>query len=238
MHDLESGGKNHIAVAVCAVVILVNVAADKLNAFRFLHRGKDAVSGCARRHEHNVNAFRNQGVSHYLAGRLVRKGSHIVAAHVCAGHIGSRIRCELNDLNALALCLVYIFHAALKSVLIVYVGGISDTVYNRNLVGSCLKGCRHSCKETGFLLGKLHGVNVVHYHFVAVRIGRKGVNQDKFHVRILLCHRGDSRKLEAAAHDHVIIGNNVRNCLDCRRHVARGLLYRCNGSIRIGLDKG
>ena len=45
VHHLQGGGQHNVSVSLCAVVVLVGIAADEPDAVRFLDRGQGAVSG-------------------------------------------------------------------------------------------------------------------------------------------------------------------------------------------------
>lgn len=51
-----------------------------------------------------------------------------------------------------AFCLIDIFDTTFKTILVIYVGRICDSVYNCNFVGLCLKCCCHTSTEGAFLL--------------------------------------------------------------------------------------
>ena len=86
-HVLKARGEDDIAVAVCAVVILVDIAADNLNVCCFLNSGEYAVSGVSGRNEDNVNAFCDKSCAYDLAVFGIIKASDVVAADYCAGYV-------------------------------------------------------------------------------------------------------------------------------------------------------
>ena len=133
MHYLQNRGQDNVLVSVCSVIILVNVATDNLCISRFFHSGKYTVSGTAGSYKHDVNALIQKCLSYNLSGSLIGEVSDIVSANIGIGHIGSGIGRNLHILSLRIILCLRIIYTGHKAVLVVYVGGISDTVYYGNL---------------------------------------------------------------------------------------------------------
>ena len=119
MHDLEDGSEDDISVADCAVVILVNIAADHIDAVGFLGSRKDAVSGSSGRDKDHITAFSDERFTDYLAARFISEVADIVAANVVSGQVGARIGRELDDLGSGSVFCVCIVDAAHEAIFII-----------------------------------------------------------------------------------------------------------------------
>ena len=142
MHHLNCGSQHDVSIPVSAVIVLVNITSDVPDAFRLLHRRQNTTSGVTGRCKDNVNALCDQSPPYDLSGLQIGKRTNIIAAHISAGNIGSRIGRKRNDLYVFPLCPGHIFHAAFKTILIVYVGGIGIPSYI--IKKSCLLHAEHS----------------------------------------------------------------------------------------------
>ena len=241
VHDLQSGGQDDVGIAVNAIIVLVGIAADYIyrlvSSGCFLNCSEHTVSGCTCCNKDNITAIADQSLADDLSGCFICEGANIVAAYVCTGNIGSCICRLFNTLRICAVVLVRILHAAHKAVLVVYVGRICNSVDNSNLAGLCCHCSCNTCKEAGLLLLEGHGIYVVILSFVAVRIGRVGIYQDEINIRVLLCDRSDSSKLEAAAYDNIIICNNSLYGLVAGSGIAGLFLDRGYLAVRVLSDE-
>ena len=235
---LDRGGQDDVRIAVLAEIILVRVAADDhAGTVRFLRGREHAVAGVARRDEDDVAALGDQLVADGLAGRLVGERADVVAADVVAGGIRAGLAGQFDAFDGFALRLVDVFHAALKTVLIVDIRRVRDAIDDRDLIRLRLHRSCDAGEETAFLFGERHRVDVVHLNRRAIRVGRIGVDQDEVLIGILLGQRADAGKLVAAAHEHIVVRDDVGHGLDGRSGVAGRLLDRRDGAVGMLVDE-
>lgn len=236
-HDLQTRGQNDVGRTVRTVIILVNVTSDHLYTLSFLCSCEYTIAGTTCCYEDNITALIDQSLSNYLAGCLICKASYVVAAYIGIGYVCTCIACDLYYLNSCVVLCIGIVNAGLKSILVVYIRGIGNTIYNRYLLGLGLKSCSHTCEESAFLLLKCHGIYIIRRNLGSLCICREGIYQNKLHIRVVHCDTADSCKLEAAAYDYVIISYDIGNCLNGGSCITGLFSDRSNRSIRIGFDK-
>ena len=236
-HNFQYRSQNNVIRTVSTIIILVYVTAYYFYIASFFSSSKYTVSRTACSYEQNITALIDESFSNNFTGCFICKASNIVSTYIFIGNVNACVRWDLYDLNTGIIFLICVIDTTLKTVLIVYIAWVCNTGYYSYLFAFRLQCSCHSREETSFLLLESHCINIITFDVITLRIGRIRIYKDKIYIWVIGCDGSDSGELEARAYDHIVVCNDISNCLNNCSRITGFLANRSYGCSRMRLDK-